>query len=368
MSKRDFYEVLGLSKNASADEIKKAYRNLARKYHPDVNKEPGSEAKFKEINEAYSLLSDQQKRAQYDQFGHAGPGFGGQGFGGGQGFEGFDFGDMFSGGFGGGQFEDIFETFFGGGGRRRSTGPKRGDDLRYDIRITLEEAAKGLEKELNIPHHVACQTCKGSGAKPGTSSEKCSTCKGSGQVNRTQRTMLGSFTQVGPCHDCNGTGQIIKTPCGECHGSGQVKKTHKVAVKIPAGIETGTKLRISKAGDAGERGGNPGDLYIFISVAEHDFFERDGADIHYKAIISFVQAALGSFVEVPTIDGKADLKIPAGTQANAVLKMREKGLPHLNSKAKGDQYVHIEIETPVNLSKDQAELLKKFSSMRGEKI
>ena len=366
MSKRDYYEILGISKNASNDEIKKAYRALARKFHPDVNKESGSEAKFKEINEAYSALSDNQKRAQYDQFGHAGPQFGGGGFEGG-----FDFSDLFRGGgfsaeMGGSPFEDLFETFFGGGGRRRPSGPRRGDDLRYDLTISLEEAAKGIEREIDLPHYVACQSCKGTGARPGTDPSKCGTCKGSGQVRRAQRTMLGSFTQITTCPDCGGTGEVITSLCVECHGKGQVRKSHKVEVKIPAGVDTGNSLRIPKAGDAGEKGGAPGDLYIFISVKDHPLFQRDGADIHYKVLMTFSKAALGTVLEVPTIDGKTELKVPAGTQPNSVLKMREKGMPHLNSRARGDQYLHIEIETPTNMTREQADHLRKFAQMRGE--
>lgn len=364
MAKRDYYEILGIQKNASTDDIKKAYRSLARKFHPDVNKEPGAESKFKEINEAYSVLSDNQKRGQYDQFGHAGAQFGGGGF------EGFDFGDIFRGGFssefGGGAFEDLFETFFGGGGRRKPSGPRRGDDLRYDLTLTLEEAAKGIQKDIDLPHYVACQTCKGSGARPGTSPKKCGTCGGSGQVRRAQRTMLGSFTQITTCPDCQGAGEVITTLCVECRGKGQVKRSHKVEVKIPAGVDTGNQLRIPKAGDAGDKGGGPGDLYIYITVRDNPMFERDGADIHYKALVTFAQAALGTEIEVPTIDGKSVLKVSAGTQPNTVLRMREKGMPHLNSKAKGDQYVHIEVETPTNLTKEQSELLKDFSRMRGE--
>ena len=372
MPKRDFYEVLGVAKGASADEIKKAYRTLARKYHPDVNKEAGAETKFKEINEAYQTLSDDRKRAAYDQFGHAGQQFGG----GPGGFEGFDFSDMFRGGgfgggftgnFGGTPFEDLFDTFFGGGHRQKA-GPKRGDDLRYDLEVTLEEASRGVTKELNIPHFVACQTCKGTGAKAGTSPEKCNECKGTGQVRRVQRTMLGSFTQVAPCPECGGSGQVIKSPCPDCHGRGQVRKTHKVEVNIPAGIETGHKLRIPKAGDSGEKGGGPGDLYIFITVGDDARFQRDGADLHHREMISFVKAAIGGTIEVPTIDGNAELKVPAGTQPNTVLRMKEKGMPHLNSRAKGDLYVHIEVETPVNVSKEQADLLKDFAKMRGEDI
>jgi len=364
MANRDYYEVLGISKSASTDEIKKAFRTLARKYHPDVNKASDAGERFKEINQAYSVLSDPQKRSQYDQFGHAAPGFGG-----GPGFEGFDFSEMFRGGFSGGfgenPMEDIFESFFGGGGRRRQ-GPRRGDDLRYDIEITLEEAATGVEKELNIPHYVSCKTCKGTGAKPGTKPEKCGTCGGSGQIRRVQRTMLGNFTQVSVCPDCRGSGEVIKSACPECRGRGQVRATHKVMVKIPAGVETGNKLRIPKAGDTGEKGGGPGDLYIFISVKDNPMFERDGADLHYSAKITFVQAALGHDLDVPTIEGSAVLKVPAGTQPNTVLRMREKGLPHLNSHAKGDLYIHIEVATPSGLNKEEIELLKKFGKIRDE--
>ncbi len=370
MAKRDFYEILGLSKSASADEIKKAYRNLARKYHPDVNKEPGSEAKFKELSEAYSVLSDDRKRAQYDQFGQAGPQFsGGQGYGG-QGFEGFDLNDLFrggfGGGFGGGAFEDLFESMFGGGGSRRA-GPQRGDDLRYDMTISLEDAAKGLKKEIELPHFVTCQTCKGTGARPGTKPEKCATCHGTGQVKRVQRTIMGSFTQVGPCPDCRGSGEVITSLCVECHGKGQVKKTHKIELNIPAGVETGNKLRVPKAGDTGEKGGGPGDLYIFITVRDDPRFERDGADLHQKRSITFAQASLGFDLDVPTIDGKAELKVPAGTQSGSVLRMRGQGMPHLNSKARGDLYVHVDVETPKDLSNEETELLKKFAKLRGEK-
>jgi molecular chaperone DnaJ len=364
MAKRDFYEVLGLSKNASTDEIKKAFRTLARKYHPDVNKDAGAEASFKEINEAYSVLSDPQKRSQYDQFGHAGAQFGG---GGGQGFEGFDFGDMFGQGFGGGggQFEDLFDTFFGGS-RRQRTGPRRGDDLRYDLSVTLAEASRGIEKDIDLPHFVSCQTCKGTGAKPGTNPEKCSTCKGSGEVRRTQRTMIGAFTQVTTCPECNGSGKIIKTPCPECHGRGLTRKTHKVSVKVPMGVETGQKLRIPKAGDSGEKGGSPGDLYIFITVKEDPNFERDGADLHHKLYVPLTKAILGSQMEVPTIDGKVELKIPAGTQSGSVLRMREKGMPHLGSRARGDLYIHVDVSIPKDLSKEELELIKKFGSIRKE--
>lgn len=365
-NKRDYYEILGVQKNASTDEIKKSYRKLAREYHPDVNKASGAESKFKEINEAYSVLSDPQKRSQYDQFGHAGTQFGGAG---GAGFGGYDFSDMFrgfSGGFGSSPFEDLFESVFGGGGRRRE-GPRRGADLRYDMEITLEQAAQGMEEEIEIPKHISCPACNGTGAKPGTNPSKCSTCGGRGQVQQTQRTPFGSFSQITTCPNCRGSGQVITSPCTKCQGRGIIRSSHKVKLQIPSGIDTGHKLRIPHAGEAGEKGGNPGDLYIFITVKPHGIFERDGADLHYKAIVTFAQSALGAEITVPTIDGSSTLKIPEGTQPNSVLRMKGKGLAKLKGSGKGDQYVHIEIETPVNMSREQREILKKFADLRGER-
>jgi len=353
-----------LQRNASVEEIKKAFRQLARQFHPDVNKSPGAEEKFKEINEAYSVLSDPEKRARYDQFGHAGPEFAHAG----RGFEGFDFGDIFRGfrGFGGSEspFEDLFESFFGGTTRRKE-GPKRGDDLRYDLDLTLEQAATGIEEEIEIPKHSTCETCGGYGAKPGTSPIRCSTCGGTGQVQRTQRTALGSFMQVSACTTCRGTGEVIASPCPTCHGKGLVRVKQKVKLKIPAGIDNGHRLRIPRSGESGEKGGNPGDLYIFVSVKPHPFFERDEDDLHYKAILSFAKASLGAEIEVPTIDGKAALKIPSGIQPNSVLKMKGKGMPKLKGSGRGDQFVHIEIETPTNLTKEQADILKSFERSRG---
>lgn len=355
-SSRDYYEVLGVNKEASADEIKRAYRKLAREHHPDVNKEAGAEAKFKEINEAYQVLSDPNKRSQYDYFGKAGAqgagagGFGGfEGFGGG-GFEGF------------GEFGDIFDVFFGGqrGGRRQ--GPQRGADLRYDLRITLEDAARGLEKELNIVHFVACHTCNGSGAKAGTKPAQCSNCKGSGQVKRTQRTILGSFAQVTTCPTCHGSGEVIKDPCSHCHGEGREKKTQKVKVKIPAGIDSGFRLRVAGAGDAGAKSAPPGDLYIFIQVEPHHLFNRDGENLYFRTKISFTQAILGDEIEIRTIDGKASLKIPPGTQPNTNFRIKGKGMPALNRRDRGHLYVLVEVEIPTKLSKEQKELLNKFDA------
>jgi molecular chaperone DnaJ len=364
MSKKDYYETLGISRNASEDEIKRAFRRLARQHHPDVNKEAGAEEKFKEINEAYHVLSDQKKRAQYDRFGQVGgPG----GFGGG--FEGVDLGDLFEQGFGGfGGFGDMFESFFGGprGGGRRRTGPERGDDLRYDLTTPLEAAATGEEREINVDHLITCDKCSGSRAAPGTSPVKCSTCNGAGQVSRSQRTMLGSFTQVTTCPACRGVGEVISSPCPKCRGNGRMRKTQTVKIKIPPGVDTGHRLRISGAGNAGERGGRAGDLYIFIRVTPHESFERDGADLYYKKKISIVQAALGAEVKVPTIDGTAALKVPSGTQPGTTFRMRGKGMPNVGGIGRGDEYVLIDVEVPTRLSKEQSELLKKFGISRGD--
>ena len=355
--KRDYYETLGVAKGASADEIKRSYRNLARKFHPDVNKEAGAADKFKAVNEAYQVLSDPNKRSQYDYYGQAG-GDAGQGTPGG-GFEGFDFGQ--GGGFEGfGEFGDLFDVFFGGqrGGRRG--GPARGDDLRYDLRIKLEEAAKGAAKELEIAHFTACTTCKGSGAKPGTAAVKCATCNGAGQVRRNQRTILGNITQVVACPTCHGSGETIKTPCPNCQGSGLEKKKHKVKVNIPAGIDSGYRLRVSGAGNAGVKGGPPGDLYLFITVDAHPLFNRDGTNLYYRTSISFIQAILGAEIKVPTLDGETVLKIPPGTQPSTNFKLKDKGLPHLGRRDKGDFYVLVEVKIPDKVTKEQEELLRKF--------
>jgi molecular chaperone DnaJ len=367
MANRDYYEILGVSKDASADEIKKSYRRLARQYHPDVNKEPGAEAKFKELSEAYSVLGDQNKRTQYDRFGSAGPGFGGQGgFGQGFGGQGFDF-SQFSGNFGDFEgFGDIFEMFTGGGGRRQEINT-RGDDLRYDLTITLEEAGTGIEKEIPVDHQIKCETCKGSGAKPGTKIDTCPQCKGTGQIRHVQRTILGNMSSVTPCMNCRGTGKAVKTPCSTCNGAGRVRQKQTIKVKIPAGIDNGHKLRVSGAGDAGMRGGPSGDLYIGIYVAKHSLFERDGSDLYYKASITFPFAALGGEIEVPTLGGpSAKLKIPQGTQPNTTFRMKAKGLPILNGHGHGDLYVLVDIKTPVNLTHEQMEILKKFSSGRSK--
>lgn len=345
---RDYYESLGVGKSASQDEIKRAYRNLARKFHPDVNKEAGAGEKFKEINEAYQVLSDPNKRSQYDYYGETGAG--GGGFGGGEGFRGFE---------GFGEFGDLFDTFFGQRGARR-TGAARGEDLRFDLRITLEEAARGVEKEIEVLHYTACSTCKGTGAKPGTSPVKCSTCGGSGQVRRNQHTILGNFTQVVTCPTCHGEGMMIKSPCPTCGGSGLEKKRHKVKIKIPAGIDSGSRLRVPGAGNAGSRGGSPGDLYVFIAVEQHPLFNRDGANLYFRTSISFLQAILGDEIPVPTLDGEATLKIPAGTQPNTNFKLKGRGLPQLDRRERGDLYVLVEVAIPSKLTKEQENLLRQF--------
>jgi molecular chaperone DnaJ len=351
--KKDYYEILGVSKNASDDEIKKAFRNLARKHHPDVNKEPGAAEKFKEINEAYQVLGDHRKRQQYDAYGSAGPEFGGA--------QGFDFGEGFGSGFEG--FGDIFDMFFGG--QRRGTRQENGSDLRYDLTITLEEAHKGIEKEIEISHLTTCQTCKGSGAKPGTTPIRCPNCGGSGQVKHVQRTPLGAFTQITTCPACKGTGEQITSPCPACRGKGSTRTTHRIKVRIPAGIESGYNLRVPKAGDAGARGGNPGDLYVFINVKAHPVFEREGADLIYRTKIDIVKASLGFEIEVPLIDGRAALKIPAGTQPNSTFRLKGKGMNRLRG-GRGDQYVVVEVEIPTNLTDEQRALLEKFGKLRKE--
>lgn len=354
--KRDYYEVLGVKKEASQDEIKRAYRNLARKHHPDVNKEAGSSDKFKEINEAYQVLSDPNKRSQYDYFGQSGGQAGPSGFGGG--FNSSDFGGGYE---SFGDFSDLFDMFFGRerGGRR--AGPDRGEDLTLTLHITLEEAAKGIEKDIEVPHLVTCAICKGSGAKAGTTPSRCASCHGSGQVKRSQKTILGNFTQVVPCSTCQGAGEVIQHPCPDCRGSGREKKKHLVKVKVPAGIESGYRLRVTGAGNAGSKGGPAGDLYIFINVDPHPLFNRDGANLYYRTEISFIQAILGDEIKIPTLWGEATLKVPAGTQPNTNFKLKDKGVPLLGKRERGDLYVLIEVKIPTKISKDQEEILRRFN-------
>lgn len=363
MAKRDYYEVLGVSKSASDDEIKKAYRKLSKQYHPDINQDAGAEDKFKEIAEAYEVLSDPQKKAGYDQYGHAstdpnfgGGGFGGGGFGGSSGF----------GGFGGG-FEDIFESFFGGGGGRASNpnAPRQGNDLQYTMKMKFEEAIFGKETTIKYNREDTCGTCGGNGAKPGTHPETCHKCHGSGSLNVERNTPLGRVMTRQTCDVCHGTGKEIKEKCPTCHGSGHVKESHSVKVTVPAGVEDGQQMRLNGQGEAGINGGPHGDLYVIFRVEESDLFDRDGSEIFYELPISFVQAALGDEVEVPTVHGKVKLKIPAGTQTGMTFRLKGKGAPRLRSNAMGDQHVKVQMITPKNLSEAQKESLRSFAKESG---
>ncbi len=374
-TKRDYYEVLGVQRGAPEEEIKKAYRSLARKYHPDHN--PGdksAEERFKEIGEAYDVLKDPQKRAAYDRFGHAATGAGAGRPGGPGGFGGFGgqggdftgFGDL--GGFSG--FDDIFSMLFGGGlGRQQRRGPQRGADLRYDLELTLEEAAKGLQRELDVPRIVDCPICGGSGAKPGTKPEKCPECNGTGEVRQVRRTPLGQMITAGPCPRCEGRGRIVKEPCAECDGFGKVRRTHRIVLDIPPGVDTGTRMRIPEAGQVGTLGGPSGDLYVEVHVWPHKVFERDGSDLYLERKVGLAQAALGAEIDVPTLlDGESTLKVPPGTQSGTRLRLRGKGMPHLRRGGSGDLIVRIAVEIPSRLSKREQELLAAYAAERGEKV
>lgn len=359
MSKRDFYDVLGTSKGASAEEIKKAYRRKAKELHPDRNADnPSAEAQFKEVNEAYDILKDAEKKAAYDRYGHAAfeGGMGGGGRpGGGAGFGGQ--GDFAS------AFSDVFDDLFGdmmggrGGGRQRAA---RGADLRYNLRVTLEDAFGGLQKTINVPTSVACSACDGTGSEGGVEPTTCPTCNGMGKV----RAQQGFFTVERTCPTCNGLGQIIKNPCRVCGGSGRVEKDRALSVNIPAGVETGTRIRLSGEGEAGMRGGPPGDLYIFIEVQKHDLFERDGANLFCRVPVSIASAALGGDIEVPTIDGgRSRVKIPEGSQSGRQMRLRNKGMPALRGGASGDMFIELAVETPVNLTSRQKEILREFDTL-----
>ncbi len=362
--KRDYYEVLGVQKGASADEIKKAYRKEAKKYHPDLH--PGDkecEAKFKEVNEAYEVLSDDSKKARYDQYGHAGvdPNFGaGGGAGGFGGFE--DFGDIFSNIFGGG-----FGGFggFGGGGRRN--GPVRGADIRKVVELTFEEAAFGCKKQISLDKMEECKTCHGSGAKPGTSAATCGRCGGTGQVTTQTRTPLGYMRNVSVCPECRGEGKIIKEPCQECRGSGKVRAHKTIEVDIPQGINDGQTMQISGSGEPGSRGGPAGDLLITIRIKKHSIFVRKEFDVYITIPITFAQAALGATIKVPTVSGVVEYDIPAETQTGSMFRLRGKGIPYIRGKGRGDQFVTVEVETPKNLTQKQKELLREFDGTIEEK-
>ena len=361
--KRDYYEVLGVSKGASEDELKKAYRKLAKENHPDLH--PGDkecEARFKEINEAYEVLSDSDKRAKSDQFGHAAfdpnQGFGGGGFGGFEGFGGFGdiFGDIF-GGFGG----------FGGGGRNPNA-PRKGDNLRATVNIKFEEAAFGVKKEVFVAKVEQCPDCKGTGCAEGTTAEVCPDCKGTGSVKTTQRTPFGMVQSTGQCPKCKGRGKIIHTPCKSCRGIGSVRRQHKVTVSVPAGIDDGQTISLRGQGNAGINGGPAGDLLITVLVQPHARFERDGASILLEQEVSFAQAALGSEIEVPTLDGKVKLNIPEGTQPGSVFRLKGKGVPYLRANGRGDQFVTVKVAVPKNMSSAQKEALRQYASAMGETI
>ena len=347
MSQRDYYEVLGVSKDASDRDIKKAFRRMAMKHHPDRNPDDkDAEEAFKEVNEAYEVLSDSQKKAAYDQFGHAGVN-GQGGMGGGGGFDG-GFGDIFG---------DVFGDIFGGqgGGRRRSS-VQRGADLRYNMDLSLEEAVRGIEKTIKVPTLVNCETCNGSGAKPGTQPKTCGTCGGVGQVRMQQ----GFFSVQQTCPTCRGEGRVISDPCNSCHGQGRVEKTKTLSVKIPPGVDTGDRIRLGGEGEAGSHGGPAGDLYVQVNVRAHPIFERDGKHLYCEVPISFVDAALGGELEVPTLDGRVKLKVPAETQTGKLFRLRGKGVKPVRGGSVGDLLVRAVVETPVNLSSRQKELLREF--------
>jgi molecular chaperone DnaJ len=352
MAKRDYYEVLNVPKGASEEEVRKAFRKKALEYHPDRNKGPDAEEKFKEVNEAYHVLIDPQQRAQYDRFGHAG------GVGAGRGgftrdFDGFDV-------FGG--FGDIFDSFFGDlSGARNQRTAQRGSDIQYSVTIPFEESAFGTEKEIEVNRVERCHHCTGSGSEPGSSPATCNTCKGIGQVRRTQRSAFGQFSQVTTCPTCKGKGSTITNPCTNCHSSGTERHNRKIAVKIPPGVEDGMQIRLTGEGDTGSNGGPPGNLYIHIFVQEHELFRREGDDLIYELPINFVQAALGDEVEVPTLNGSERLKIPPGTQPESVFRIKGKGIPHLNNNRRGDLVVPVKLRVPSSLDSHQRHLLEELS-------
>ena len=364
--KRDFYEVLGVSKTATDEELKKAYRKLAKKYHPDMN--PGdkeAEAKFKEVNEAYEVLSDKDKRAKYDQFGHAGvdPNFGAGGYGGG----GFDMGDI--------DLGDLFGSFFGGGfggggfgGQQRASTPQRGESLRANLTISFEEAAFGCKKEIELSRTEECQDCHGSGCQPGTTAEVCPDCRGTGVV-RIQRGGGGfAFTSTAPCQRCRGTGKIIHSPCKSCGGAGVTRKKRRIEVNIPAGINEGQAISVRGQGNAGKNGGPSGDLIVGIRIKPSPIFQRDGSTVLYEQTVSFYQAAMGAELEIPTIDGKVKWNLPAGTQPGTTFRLKGKGIPTLQGRGRGDQYVTVKVKVPVNLNAEQKEALRAFGAAMGEAV
>ncbi len=359
---RDYYETLGVSRSAEPDEIKRSYRKLARKYHPDINKEPGAEETFKEISRAYEVLSEPEVRARYDRFGEAGVGSAATA--GAGGFQ--DFQDM-------GGFADIFESFFNGfsgqPGQQRRRGPMRGDDLRLNLKLEFKEAVFGGEKEIRISHLETCTTCTGSGAKPGTRPRTCTTCSGAGQVRRATRTPFGIFNQVSTCPTCSGSGEVVEDRCETCGGSGQKQTNKKLKITVPAGVENGTRLRVSGEGDAGKRNGPSGDLYVYLVVTEGSKFRREGIDIHSDLSVSYLQAILGCELEVETVDGKVAMQVPAGTQPNTVLSLEGRGVPRLgNPVSRGKHLITVKVDIPTRVKSDERELLTQLAEIRGDLI
>ena len=346
-AKRDYYEVLGIAKDATDEEIKRAFRKLAFKYHPDHNPKDGAEGEFKQVNEAYEVLSDHDKRVAYDRFGHGGT----EGLFG-RDFEGFNFGG----------FGDIFDAFFGGGTTATRQAPQQGADLLYNLTIPFEEAAFGYEKEINISRTESCSICQGIGCKPGSQPSRCPNCNGSGQVRRVQQSIFGRFTSTSACSQCHGEGRIITEPCPQCRGNGKEKRQRTISVKIPAGVDDGTQIRLVGEGETGTRGGPSGNLYITLTVLPHQFFIRDGDNILYELPINFAQAALGIEVEVPTLDGNAKLKIPSGCQAGKVFQLKNNGIPHLHRRGRGDLLVTLRVVTPDKLTKKQRQLFQELAN------
>ncbi len=350
--KRDYYEVLGVNRSASGEKIKQAFRKLAFQHHPDRNREDGAAERFKEVSEAYEVLSNPEKRATYDRFGHVGEGFG-------RGFEGFD---IFRG------FGDIFDTFFGGATSTARRGPQRGADLHYNLTITFEEAVFGCEKEIVIRCIENCSQCHGAGNAPGSQSSTCTECNGTGQVRRVQRSIFGQFVNTTTCNRCGGEGSIITKPCPQCRGSGREEKARQINITIPAGVDNGSQIHLSGEGNAGTRGGNAGSLYVSLSVEEHQFFKRRGDDILYDLPINFAQAALGAEIEVPTVDSPTPLKIPPRTQTGKLFRIREKGVPHLRGGGCGDQLVMVHVITPETLNEEQHRLFEKLAKTMGPAV
>jgi molecular chaperone DnaJ len=358
--KRDYYEILGVRRDASQEDLKRAFRRLAMQHHPDRNPgDPAAAERFKEINEAYAVLSDPEKRRAYDRFGHAGVGQagvgqGGPGFGG---FEGFGFGDI---------FESFFGDAFGSFGRRATGRSARGDDLRYDLTISFEEAYRGTEKEIEVPRLVTCQTCGGTGAQPGTGWETCGTCGGSGQVRRQAHSIFGAVVNITTCPSCSGAGRVLRTPCGACHGQGRVERRRRLSVRIPPGVDTGSQIRLSGEGEAGLRGGPPGDLYIVLKVKPHPQLRRQDEDVFYDLRINMIQAALGDRIEVPTLDGPVESAVPPGTQPGQTFRLAGRGMPDVRTGRRGDQFVKVQVVIPRDLSPEQRDLLRKVGGLTGK--